>query len=150
MDWILEKSKKRKQEKRTPRVKWWRLQQENDIKSQFTDRLLAEVKIGIENVQERWKENSRVIRNVGEVLGKSSDRKPTGNKETWWWNDELQKVIRAKREANKKWNISGSEEGKEAYKITNKVAKRVVAKSKAVALNSVRRAGNARRTEKDL
>ena len=60
-----------------------------------------------------------MIRKVEEVPGKPSGRKPTGNKKTWWWNEEVQKVIKAKREANKKLNITGSEEDQEVYKIAN-------------------------------
>ena len=68
-------------------------------------------------------------------MGKSSGRKPIGDMEIWWWNNEVQKVIKAKNEENQKCNISNSEEDEEVYKLTDKVAKRVLAK--AVALNRV-------------
>ena len=74
---------------------------------------------------------------VEEVLGNSSGRKPTGDDETWWRHDEVQKAVKAERPTKKKWNILGSKEGKEACRIINKVAKRVTTKNKAVTLSRV-------------
>ena len=33
----------------------------------------------------------------------ATGRRPPGDKETWWWNDEVKDAIRAKKEAKKKW-----------------------------------------------
>ena len=47
-------------------------------------------RILLENVQGRWEENSIVILTAGqEVLGMTTGRRPPGDKETWWWNDEV-------------------------------------------------------------
>ena len=65
----------------------------------------------LENVQEWWKENSTVILRAGqEVFGMTTGRRPFGDKETWCWNDEVKDAIRAKKEANKKWDASGRQE----------------------------------------
>ena len=37
-----------------------------------------------------------------QVLGVSTGRIPSGDKETWWWNDEVKDAIRAKKEATMK------------------------------------------------
>ena len=37
-------------------------------------------------------------------------------RETWWWNEKVQQVIREKKEAYKKWHQNGEEIDREAYK----------------------------------
>ena len=45
-----------------------------------------------------------------EVLGMTTGRRPPGDKETWWWNDNAKDAIRAKKEAKKKWDTSERQE----------------------------------------
>nr|XP_027226231.1 uncharacterized protein LOC113818249 [Penaeus vannamei] len=72
--------------------------------------------------REWWENNSGVIRAVGEeVLGKTSGKGPPENKESWWWNEEVQ--VNEKEEVKKKWEISGLEQDKDNYKQANKRAK---------------------------
>ena len=41
-------------------------------------------------------ETSTTILRVGqEVLGMTTGRRPPRDKETWWWNDKVQEVIKA-------------------------------------------------------
>ena len=120
----------------TPKIKWWRLKEEN-LKIQFREKVLSERRL-LENVQEWWEENSTVIVRAGqEVLGMTTGRRPPGDKETWWWNDEVKDAIRAKKEAKKKWEASGRQEEREIYKQANKGAKKEVARSKAHAMDEV-------------
>ena len=50
-----------------------------------------------------------------EVLGESRGKvKPS--KETWWWNDEIQKTIREKRYCYKNWQKTKNKEDLEKYK----------------------------------
>ena len=49
-----------------------------------------------------------ILRAGQEVLGMATGRRPLGDKETWWWNDEVKDAIRAKKEANKS---GGNQEG---------------------------------------
>ena len=39
MDWEIQRGKKRKPEQATPRIKWWRLK-EDDLKVQFSEKVL--------------------------------------------------------------------------------------------------------------
>ena len=58
----------------------------------------------VESVQEWWKETSTTILRVGQdVLGMTTGWSPPGDKETWWWNDKVQEVIKAKKAAKKIW-----------------------------------------------
>ena len=78
----------------TPKIKWWRLKEENP-KIQFREKVLSERSL-LENVQEWWEENSTVLLRAGQdVHGMTTWRRPPGDKETWWWNDELNDAIRA-------------------------------------------------------
>ena len=42
-----------------------------------------------------------------EVLSITAGRRAPGDNETWWWNDQAQDVINAKKEAMKMWETSG-------------------------------------------
>ena len=41
-----------------------------------------------------------------EVLSITAGRISPGDNETWWWNDKVQEVIKAKKEAMKMWETS--------------------------------------------
>ena len=51
-------------------------------------------------------------------------------RETWWWNEEVQESLRRKKDAFKKCQLQGGNEMKEAYKNTKREAKAAVAKAK--------------------
>ena len=136
LDWEIKCSKRRIPEKVTPKIKWWRLKEEN-LKIQFREKVLSERRL-LENVQDWWEANSTVIVRAGqEVLGMTTGRRPPGDKETWWWNDEVKDAIRAKKEAKKKWDASGRQEERDIYRQANKEAKKEVARSKAHAMDEV-------------
>ena len=41
-----------------------------------------------------------------EVLSITAGRRSPGDNETWWWNDKMQEVIKAKKESMKVWETS--------------------------------------------
>ena len=136
MDWEIQLGNKRKPEQATPRIKWWRLRQDN-LKVQFREKVLDKVR-PVECVQEWWEETSTRILRVGqEVLGMTTGRRPPGDKETWWWNDKVQEVIKAKKVAKKIWETSRRQEDKDIYRQANKAAKKAVATNKALAMNEL-------------
>ena len=63
------------------------------------------------------------------VLGVSSKQRKE-DKETWWWNEEVQESIRKKRLAKKRWDMQRDEESKQEYKEMRREAKKEVAKAK--------------------
>ena len=100
MNWEIQGGKKRKPEQATPRIKWWRLREDN-LKVQFRENVLDNVR-PVESVYEWWEETSTVILRVGqEVLGMTPGQRPPGDKETWWWNDKVQEMIKATKEARR-------------------------------------------------
>ncbi|KAK3557429.1 hypothetical protein QTP70_026629, partial [Hemibagrus guttatus] len=63
-----------------------------------------------------WETTAEVIRETGrKVLGVSSGRRKE-DKETWWWNEEVQDSIQRKRLAKKKWDMDRTEENRQEYK----------------------------------
>ena len=48
------------------------------------------------------------------VLGVSSGRK--GDKETWWWNEDVPEYEERKRLLKKKWDIERTEDGRQEYR----------------------------------
>ena len=87
----------------------------------------------VESVQEWWEETSTRILRVGqEVLGMTTERRPPGDKETWWWNDKVHDVITAKTEARLEdaGNIRRQED-RDNYRQANKAVKKSVATAKA-------------------
>ena len=69
-------------------------------------------------------------------VGKEMCGETTGNfrcrRETWWWNERVQQLIREKKKAYKKWQGSRDEKDREENKLKNKEAKREVAIAKTV------------------
>ena len=51
-------------------------------------------------------------------------------KETWWWNEEVQKSIKEKKEAKKAWDKTRNENTKKVYKEKKSKAKKAVAIAK--------------------
>ena len=134
LDWEIKCSKRRVPEQVTPKIKWWRLKEEN-LNIQFREKVLSDRRL-LERVQEWWKENSTVIMRAGqEVLGMTTGRITPGNKETWWWDDEVKDAIRATKETKKKWHASGRD--RDIYRQANKEANKVVARSKVHAMDEV-------------
>ena len=136
IDCLLRNCRKSKKAKMDPKIKWWKLK-DTELRVLFKERVLEAIRLH-ENVQEWWTENSKMILRIGEeVLGKSSGRKPPNDKESWWWNDEVQGRVKSKKEAKKKADLSGLEQDKEEYKQAKKEASRAVAKAMAETLNEV-------------
>ncbi|CAL5326839.1 unnamed protein product [Camellia sinensis] len=60
-----------------------------------------------------------------EVLGESKGTGPS-SRETWWWREEVQAVVKAKKECFKKWQKDRTEENLKSYRLANKEVKKVV------------------------
>ena len=75
-----------------------------------------------------WTTTANVIRETGRrVLGVSTGRKV--DKETWWWNKEVQECVQQKRLA-KKWDTEMTEESRQEYRELQRKVKEEVAKAK--------------------
>src|SRR4029078_10062190 len=66
-----------------------------------------------------------------EVLGVVKGGKVYVNKETWWWEGDIQDAVRRKKQAFRDWKQGKTEELIKAYRQSKRDAKREVAKAKA-------------------
>ena len=66
-----------------------------------------------------------------------SSKQRKGDKETWWWDEEVQESIRNKRLAKNRWDIQRDEESKQEYKDMRREAKKEVAKANSKAYDEL-------------
>ncbi|KAK3548848.1 hypothetical protein QTP70_021035, partial [Hemibagrus guttatus] len=93
---------------------------------------------------------AEVIMETGrKVLGVSSGRRKE-DKETWWWNEEVQDSIQRKRLAKKKWDMDRTEENRQEYKELQRRVEREVSKAKQKAYDELYTRLDTREGEKDL
>ena len=52
-------------------------------------------------------EEQTILRVGHDELSITAGRRSSGDKETWWWNDQVQEVIKAKKDARKMWETPG-------------------------------------------
>lgn len=124
MTLVVKKLKKAKTEKRT---KWWKLKKEECCMT-FREELRQALD-GQEVLPADWTTTANVIRETGRrVLGVSSRRKV--DKETWWWNGEVQECIQRKRFAKKKWDRERTGDSRQEYREMQRKVKVEVAKAK--------------------
>ena len=71
-----------------------------------------------------WTTTAKVVRGTArKVLGVSSKQRKE-DKDTWWWNEEVQESIRKKRLAKKRWDMQIDEGSKQEYKEMRREAKK--------------------------
>ena len=77
-----------------------------------------------------WATTAEVLRETAKkVLGVSSG-KGKEDKETWWWNEEVQESIKKKRLAKRNWDRQRDEKSRQEYKKIRQQVKKDVAKAK--------------------
>ena len=71
------------------------------------------------------------------------------DRDTWWWNEEVQECIREKRLAKKNWDNQRNEENRQEYKDMCRKVKRVVFKAKRKAFDELYEKLDTKEGEKD-
>ena len=91
----------------------------------------------------------RIRRVATEVFGitRGSKREP---KDSWWWNDEVQKAIKEKKECYKRMYRHRSEENMHMYKVAKKTAKRAVSEARGRAYEDLYQRLSTKEGEKDV
>ncbi|KAI5090479.1 hypothetical protein C0J45_19340 [Silurus meridionalis] len=125
---VLEMKKKRRRVRTERRIRWWKLKEED-----CSVRFRKEVRQGLgggEEVPDDWGTTAGVMREAArKVLGVTSGNRKQ-DKETWWWNEEVQESIRRKRLAKQKWDRQSDEKSRQEYKEMQQQVKKDVAKAK--------------------
>jgi hypothetical protein len=86
---------------------------------------------------------------VSEVFGVNRGGKREA-KDTWWWNDEVQRAIREKKECLKRLHHDKSVANIEGYKIAKRVTKRAVSVAKGQAYDGLYQRLGTKEGEKDI
>ncbi|KAK3566670.1 hypothetical protein QTP86_002847 [Hemibagrus guttatus] len=116
-------------------TKWWKLKKE-ECCEEFRQKLRQALG-GQVVLPDDWETTAEVIRETErKVLGVSSGRRKE-DKETWWWNEEVQDSIQRKRLAKKKWDMDRTEENGQEYKELQRRVKREVSKAKQKAYDEL-------------
>ncbi|KAK3569104.1 hypothetical protein QTP86_022133, partial [Hemibagrus guttatus] len=139
---------KKKRSEIEKKTKWWKLKKE-ECCEEFRQKLRQALG-GQVLLPDDWETTAKVIRETGrKVLGVSSGRRKE-DKETWWWNEEVQDSIQRKRLAKKKWDLDRTEENRQEYKELQRRVKREVSKAKQKAYDELYTRLDTREGEKDL
>ncbi|KAK3525767.1 hypothetical protein QTP70_007530 [Hemibagrus guttatus] len=139
---------KKKRSKIEKKTKWWKLKKE-ECCEEFRQKLRQALG-GQVVLPDDWETTAEVIRETGrKVLGVSSGRRKE-DKETWWWNEEVQDSIQRKWLAKKKWDMDRTEENRQEYKELQRRVKREVSKAKQKAYDELYTRLDTREGEKDL
>ncbi|KAK3569844.1 hypothetical protein QTP86_006055 [Hemibagrus guttatus] len=140
--------KKRSKVEIEKKTKWWKLKKE-ECCEEFRQKLRQALG-GQVVLPDDWETTAEVIRETGrKVLGVSSGRRKE-DKETWWWNEEVQDSIQRKRLAKKKWDMDRTEENRQEYKELQRRVKKEVSKAKQKAYDELYTRLDTREGEKDL
>jgi hypothetical protein len=86
---------------------------------------------------------------ASEVFGVSREDKREA-KDTWWWNDEVQRAIREKKECFKRLHHDKSVANIEDYKIAKRVVKRAVSVAKGQAYDDLYQRLGTKEGENDI
>ena len=93
--------KKKKTEKVKPKIRWWKLKETSwqEVFRQEVTRTLG----GKDGLPNEWDKTAEMRRKTAETVLGVTFGKRKGDRETWWWNEEVQESIKEKKEAKKGW-----------------------------------------------
>ena len=120
--------KKKKVEKVKPKIRWWKLKETSyqEVFRQEVTRILG-YKDGL---PDEWDKTAEMLRKTAETVLGVTFGKRKGDKETWWWNEEVQESIKEKNEAKKACDKIRNKNIKKIYKEKKSKAKKAVAMAK--------------------
>ncbi|XP_046976465.1 uncharacterized protein LOC124542571 [Vanessa cardui] len=108
------------------------------------------------SVNECWNEMVRFMTKVAKDVFGESKGKGLIDRDTWWWNDEIQNVLKEKKVVFKEWqvlknvNVSLKDEKKDVYKEFKGRAKKAVAVARAKAQQRLYNSLDSPRCQKEL
>jgi hypothetical protein len=115
------------------RLRVWKLKnKESQLKFQESLREANTELLGAQDVESKWELMKKAMLKATEtVCGWTNGARR--HKETWWWNEEVDRAIKLKRECYTNWQKSNSEDRDEncqIFKEQRRKTKRIIAKSK--------------------
>jgi hypothetical protein len=124
--WVRFQRSKRVQ---APRTKWWKLKKV--ATKMFKERVLKEGPWHDGgDANSMWMGMATCIRKVAsEEFGVTKGGKHEA-KQTWWWNEKVQKAIKEKKECIRCMHLDRSADNVERYKVAKKTAKQAVSEAR--------------------
>ncbi|PWZ11227.1 Craniofacial development protein 2 [Zea mays] len=107
---------KRNKHNKVTRTKWWKLK--GDVAQTFKKRVIEEGPwAGEEDANIMWRKMATCIRKIAsEEFGLSQGNRREV-KDTWWWNEDVQKAIKEKKDCYKRLHHDKCAENIEKYRI---------------------------------
>jgi len=142
------RSRRDKQDK-VVRTKWWKIK--GEVSEDFKRRVITEGSWEEgEDANNTWRKMATCIRKVAtEVLGVTKGSKGA-TKDTWWWNEDVQKALKEKKECYKRVFHDRSLDNIERYKVAKKIAKREVSEARGRAYDDLYQRLITKEGEKDV
>ena len=85
-----------------PKIRWWKLK-ESSCQEAFRQEV-TKILGGKNGLPDEWEKTAKMLRKTAEAVLGVTFGKQKGDRETWWWNEEVQESIKEKKEAKKAWN----------------------------------------------
>ena len=139
---------KKKAEKVKPKILWWKLKETScqEVFRQEVTRILG----GKDGLLNEWHKTAEMLKKTAETVLGVIFGKRKGDRETWWWNEEVQESIKEKKEAKKAWDKIRNENTKTIYKEKKNKAKKAVAMAKGRAYDNLYARLETKEGEKEL
>ena len=139
----------RSKQAKIARTKWWKLK--GEMAEVFKGRVIVEGSWNEEgDANYMWEKMATCIRKVAsEVFGMTRGG-GCKTKDTWWWNEDVQRAIKEKKECYKRLFLDRSADNIEKYKVAKKIAKRAVSEAKGRAYEDMYQRLNTKEGEKDI
>lgn len=116
------------------RLKWWKLPEHKDDLKTALGALAANEDSGAD----MWEEAATRIRTSAEnTIGKTKPGRRFVDKQVWWWSNDVQEAVRAKKRAMKIWKRTQAAVDLDQYRRLKAVAKREVASAKSAHYNDL-------------
>ena len=71
---------------------------------------------GKDGLPDEWHKTVEMLRKTAKTVLGVTFGKRKGDRETWWWNEEVQESIKEKKEEKKAWDKTKDENTKKIYK----------------------------------
>ena len=86
-------------EKVKSKIQWWKLKETNcqEAFRQEVSRILG----GKDGLPDEWDKTAEMLRKTAETVLGVTFAKQNGDRETWWWNEEVQESIKERGEVSK-------------------------------------------------
>ncbi|AQL05851.1 Retrovirus-related Pol polyprotein LINE-1 [Zea mays] len=139
----------RNKHNKVTRTKWWKLK--GDVAQTFKERVIEEGPwAGEGDANIMWRKMATCIRKIAsEEFGLSQGNRREV-KDTWWWNEDVQKAIKEKKDCYKRLHHDKCAENIEKYRIAKKSAKRAVSRAQGQAYDDLYQRLDTKQGEKDI